>query len=127
MGGMCGVVFADQKTTVDRNSLMQMARALAFSKGEEVRAHCSSPVGLSIALSCSASENIAETIVHGQPVGVAVFGVLYQVAGENHRGYGLDRMSACVLDGYVKNGLSIIRQLRGDFVLAIWDGREYFM
>ena len=124
MGGMCGLVFSDQRATVVRESLVRMVRALEFSREGEVHVHCSGPVGLGVGVSSSASGSITEASTHGHSVGVALFGVLYEVGGEIKANGGSDWASARVLDGYVKEGLSFLVKLRGDYVLAIWDGRD---
>ncbi len=67
---------------------------------------------------------IAETAASGQPVVLAFHGSLYNLKELSPKGGQNSDVLSVILAVYLKEGLGFVPRLRGDFVLALWDGRK---
>jgi len=124
MGGICGIVSADRKVGDGATDLIPMLQALGFrSSGESVTV----TVGRASIGARRIGNHLAtaaETVVAGRHYAIAFFGSIYNLShlvGEtgphNEQGLGLLRL-------YLDEELAFLERLRGEFALAIWDGRE---
>lgn len=122
MGGICGVVLNDSKTRLSSEGLCAMARALRMAdcgEGKEVNL---GPVGLAVHPDVNGVAEISVASVTGYTVAVALFGTIYEVEGVS-----LNQdipLAQQILNLYAVQGIGMVRTLRGDFALAIWDGRD---
>src|SRR5215470_15892775 len=68
---------------------------------------------------------VAEVRIQERPVVLAIHGNLYNahefpITEKN----GHNPVAAGILQCYLKSGIGVFQRLRGDFVIAIWDGRD---
>lgn len=124
MGGLCGIAFGDNRATVGQSTVRHMINALEFQGARDAHMLCSGPIGLGVGTSKNENGSVAELMLRGSPVGVALFGNLYEVAWEANHNHNSDGVARYVLERYLKEGLSILGKFRGDFVLGVWDGRD---
>jgi asparagine synthase (glutamine-hydrolysing) len=101
-----------------------MARAIQRSDRERQEMICQGPTGLGVVCP-SGGGSLAETSLNGRPIYAAMYGDVYQVEGsrENIREE-CQSVAEVVLQRYLKDGLAFVNGLRGDFAIAVWDGRD---
>lgn len=104
--------------------LAPMAQALATSAQGLTSTVVFGSVGLAAQSFPGRLAGVTELKVKGRPLGLAFHGSLYNLP-ELSYGSGQDvnpfeRLLHC----YLKEGVAFVRGLRGEFALALWDGRE---
>jgi len=124
MSGICGIVFSDRNKRLNPSDLLPMVRALDFSGQGE---------GFSIILGSAAigaqrfSGRLAgatEMALNGKSLALAFHGNLYNL----EELFPLKERDFSPLSGllelYVKEGIAFLQRLRGEFLLALWDGQR---
>lgn len=121
MSGICGIVLKDHGRPVRPDDLTQMVQALGGSgEGDSFTVGRWGRFGdppISRRLS-----GVAERTVHGRPLAVAFYGSLYN-AGALFPSSPSDPFTG-ILDLYLKEGMTLLDRLRGEFALALWDGDQ---
>src|SRR5262249_32258791 len=67
---------------------------------------------------------VRELIRHGEASGLALHGCLYNLNELFSHSLPDSAFPMELLSIYLKEGMDFVRRLRGEFALAIWDGRE---
>jgi len=102
-----------------------MADSLRFGReGNTVTTHVGS-AGLGVCQNPGYDGGIAQKQVHGRTVALAFHGRLYNI--EELRPFGTHpetEISSVLLEFYLQKDMSCVQQLRGEFVVAVWDGRD---
>ena len=124
MSGICGIALHKKQDHVKTGHLASMAHALAASPEGAVPTVILGSVGLAAQSFPERLAGVAEVKVNGHPVGLAFHGSLYELTllypGSRQHGNLFEQL----LQHYLKDGISFVRGLRGEFALALWDGRE---
>jgi len=123
VSGICGIVFADRDTRLHVADLTPMARALDMSGRSDGRVLALGAVGLGVQDFPGRLVGIARRDVQGGVVALAFHGSLYGDAELRAIGGGpgpLERL----IDRFLESGLDFVHRLRGEFALALWDGRD---
>ena len=123
MGGICGIVQDSREGRMDPKLLSPMLAQLNKTN------KCSSSINnwqtmyLGICHTPTFLAGTANIRVHGETVGLGLFGNIYNLKeiGVNHRN---SDPFDCLLQLYLHDGMSFLSSLRGDFVIVVWDGRE---
>ena len=124
MGGICGIVSADRKNIDGANDLSPMLQALGYRASGESLSVAAGRAAIGARRIGNHLAAAVETVVAGKHYSIACFGSIYnlsQLIGEtgsdSKKGIGLLRL-------YLDEDLAFLERLRGEFALAIWDGRE---
>jgi asparagine synthase (glutamine-hydrolysing) len=124
VSGICGIVLRDRERKIEPGELLGMTAALGEGTGHELmleRGH----VGLGARAFPGRLTGVAERLIGDVPVALAFHGSLF---GEDRPGAGgpgeHDDVSDALLVRYLAEGVGFLRRLRGDFVVAVWDGRD---
>ena len=124
MSGICGIVFRDKEQRLTPALLTPMVRALDPSGQEEGFTATLGRVSLGAQVFPGRMSGISQLSVYGQPAALAFHGSLYNLRElfpmeeENRDPY------KGLLNLFLKEGMGFLKRLRGEFILAIWDGRE---
>ena len=123
MSGICGIVLNARDRGVGQNHLLQMVRM--FNPPEE---HGSAvtigPVGIGGKKFGCCSAGVEGITVNGFSLIAGFYGVIIH---RDDLPEGPIRDSSdlqFLVQNYLQHGLAMLKNLRGEFVLAIWDGRE---
>src|SRR2546430_14019880 len=124
MSGICGIAFNDKDYPLDLTQLWPMLLALDVSgQGQGFTVNLGS-VGMGARSSQSRLAGVAELTLHGRPFALAFHGNLHNLkelypieAQDSNLFMGLLRL-------YLKEGITFLQRLRGEFALALWDGRS---
>ncbi len=124
MSGICGFALKHPGPPVSESVLIPMVRALGFGgpgRGPTTRFDSG---GLG-ACECSGYDwGVTHRELHGTTVALAIQGRLYN-AGDLKAADELDApLPDVLLALYLREGMRLVDRLRGDFALAIWDGRD---
>ncbi|MGE0823682.1 MAG: asparagine synthase (glutamine-hydrolyzing) [Candidatus Binatia bacterium] len=126
MSGIFGIITYPQDRKVAATDLQAMAHALVYEphyREVDPTLHLGH-VGMGVVPFAGRLAGTAESVVHGQSVALVFFGSLYNVRHLGVQG----RVETDILDAllqlYVAEGTSFVERLRGDFVIAVWDGRD---
>ena len=67
---------------------------------------------------------VSEHDVGGATLGLAVYGNLYAISGFTVHGSAWPEVAKRLVDLYLQDGIAGLAKIRGEFALAIWDGRS---
>jgi asparagine synthase (glutamine-hydrolysing) len=99
-----------------------MARALrGGQQGAEVSTY-SGPIGFSAIKALGHRSGSVQTVILGHVMVFAYFGSFYNVNTLFGHGASNESIGLGLLELFAKHGMKCLEQLRGDFVLALWDG-----
>ncbi len=128
MSGICGILNKKQGDRLQGDeALAPMVTALGFTASEQRHATIDGQVGFGLQRSLQDScSGIAKTTVQDRPIILIIHGTVYEQASdlvrrEGETGVGIAR---ALLARYIKNGIRAVHELRGDFLSAVWDGRQ---
>lgn len=124
MSGIGGIVFDDQDHRLSPAHLLPIVRALDVSgQGEGFTVSLGS-VGMGAQRFFGRLAGVAKMTLHERPLALAFHGSLYN-SGELFPPEGRESDPLIrVLGLYLREGMAFLQQLRGEFALALWDGRE---
>lgn len=125
MSGVCGVVFRDQNRQLDPAHLSSMVRMLDPSARDDGSTENLRAAGLGIQGFPGRLAGVAELHVHVCPVVLAFYGSLYNQSELFPPEERTPDTFLNLLHLYLKVGLAFLQRLRGEFSVAIWDGREH--
>ena len=99
-----------------------MVQGLGEAKHDKVTTNIWSfgQVGVQEESGCLAG--IAELLVHEQPVILAFYGSLYRTPEDMSAQESASNSVMNLLRSYVEEGMEFLHRLRGEFVIALWDG-----
>ena len=124
MSGICGVVFHDQGRRLTPADLSPMLQALEIAAQQRSLAASLGSVGIGTQEFPGRLAGMAEITLYGRPLALAFHGSLYNLrelfSSEGQRVNPFEGL----LHYYVKEKMGFLRRLRGEFALALWDGRE---
>ncbi len=124
MSGICGIVFLREGDRLHSAELWPMVRALdVSSQGDGFTINLGS-VGMGVQRFPGRLAGVAKVDNHGRSVALAFHGSLYNL----RELFPLEGEDSDPLKGllclYLKEGISLLQRLRGEFSLALWDGLE---
>lgn len=122
MSGICGIVLKDHGRPVRPDDLTPMVQALGGSGEGDSFTVGLGGAGLGTRRFRGRLSGVAERTVHGRPLAVAFYGSLYN-AGALFPSSPSDPFTG-ILDLYLKEGMTLLDRLRGEFALALWDGDQ---
>lgn len=123
MSGIAGIVFAERVRQVDFNFLDRMSKALAFSaENSKFESLKEGPVGLAAHCEHGRQAGVFEHRRNGRKLSIAFFGSIYNAEEFVSQSASSRDLLASLLGLYEIHGMNFIHRLRGEFVLAIWDG-----
>lgn len=122
MAGICGIALSQREALIDPVDLSAMTRALSMAtcyEGSFVQFGCT---GMGTQPFPGRITGTASLERDGQPLALAFHGDLY-----NRRELGLPESDdsaviAVLLSMFRKRGIDFLKDLRGEFALALWDG-----
>ena len=124
MSGICGIVLNDRNREVTRAQLLPMVQALNFQGEDEGYSLSFGHVAIGAQKFPGRLAGVAELTVNERPVSMAFHGSLYNLKELfPHTGENFDSVAG-LLDLYLNEGMEFLKQLRGELVLSIWDGRD---
>src|SRR5262249_33274481 len=124
VSGICGIVFHDQDHCLIPADLSPMLQALEISGRQRGLAASLGSVGIGTQEFPGRMAGIAEMTLDGRPLALAFHGSLYNLKELfSSEGQEVDPFEG-LLHRYVKERIGFLQQLRGEFALAVWDGRE---
>jgi asparagine synthase (glutamine-hydrolysing) len=124
MSGICGIVLPDQAVRPDAADLSAMVRALDVSGNGDVTV---ASLGMAVLGGQGFSRRttgIASRQAHGRSVGLVFHGSLYDGPASSSRDGRQHDPCERILESYLDVGMPFLERLRGDFALALWDGRD---
>jgi asparagine synthase (glutamine-hydrolysing) len=127
MSGLCGVLLTSAGDRLrSEGELGAMVKALRGPETEQERMVTCGHVGLGVSgRPQDHSSGIVRTTVQGHAVILAVYGTLFTESSLTPAGeYQAEVILQGVLTHYLKRGIAEIQNLRGDYVAALWDGRQ---
>jgi len=123
MSGICGIVFHEKSNLLNQAHLLPMVRTLDASGQGEGFTISLGPVGMGAQKFPGRLSGMAETTLYGEPLALAFHGSLYNLHDLcSVEKEGCDPLRQ-LLRLYAKEGITFLQRLRGEFSLAIWDGR----
>jgi asparagine synthase (glutamine-hydrolysing) len=124
MGGICGIVFKDKNNRLSRWEVLSLVQALKVSEqGDSFTATLES-VGMGAQGFPGRLTGVAEMQLQGQPLVMAFHGTLYNLKDWVPAKSQSTEVISELLTLYTKKGMAFLQGLRGEFSLAIWDGRQ---
>ena len=127
MSGICGVFCLDRKAELRPSDILPMVETLAVSQQARETAIVNS-LGLGVSGFHGQEAGIAKLLVHNCPCVLAFYGSPYNLTDNVTAFPAAERATTSeaeqILRAYVADGIEILSRLRGEFVLALWDGRE---
>jgi len=124
MSGICGIILNDRNRQVTRADLSPMVKALNFHGNDDGDSLSFGHVAIGAQKFPGRLAGVAHLSINGRPVSMAFHGSVYSLEELlPQRGKNFDLVAGLV-DLYLNEGMEFLKQLRGEFVLAIWDSRE---
>jgi asparagine synthase (glutamine-hydrolysing) len=123
MGGICGIVQDSRDGRMDSKLLSPMIAQM--NKGNKFSSSINNwqTMCLGICHTPTFLTGTADIRVHGETVGLGLFGNVYNLKALGVNDRNSDPFD-CLLHFYLHDGMSFLSSLRGDFVIVVWDGRE---
>jgi asparagine synthase (glutamine-hydrolysing) len=119
VSGIVGIVYSGSKTG---SPLASVVRALAADGGGEKSISCVGAVGMGTRGGPGQLSGVAEAAGNGSTLTLAFHGSIYNLKELLERAPRDGNVIQQLLELYRKNGIAFLRLLRGEFVLAVWDG-----
>lgn len=122
MSGICGVVFHDGQRNVDSPHLSPMLEGLASRQNGQTFIYRN--VGLGSAPFPGRISVAHHEGWNGQPMGLVLHGCIFNQ--QELFGDDVDRCSQikALLTIYQKEGIGFVERIRGEFIVALWDGLQ---
>lgn len=121
MYGICGIVYPSREHRVEKEHLLSIVRTKGVGGGKIYTATFGN-AGLGAQAYQGRLAGIAESTISSRSVGLAFHGTINQELSLESR-IAQDPLSK-LLELYLQNGTGFFNHIRGQFVLAIWDGRD---
>jgi asparagine synthase (glutamine-hydrolysing) len=124
MSGICGIVLNDRNKRLNPGDLSPMVRALDFSGQGEGFSVTLGSVAIGAQRFPGRLAGAAEMALDKRSLALAFHGNLYNL----EELFPLKKQNLNPLSGllelYVREGIAFLRRLRGEFILALWDGQR---
>ncbi|HWP45687.1 MAG TPA: asparagine synthase (glutamine-hydrolyzing) [Candidatus Limnocylindrales bacterium] len=124
MSGICGIVFNDKNNRLSQGDVLSLVQALKVSEQGDSFATTLESVGIGAQGFPGRLTGIAERELQGQPLVMAFHGTLYNLKDWVPAKNQSTEVISELLMLYTKKGMDFLQGLRGEFSLAIWDGRK---
>jgi asparagine synthase (glutamine-hydrolysing) len=122
--GICGIVFKDRNRPLSPADLKPMVHALDDSACGKGLAIFDGSVGLTANQGTGRFEGVAEMTSEGKRLLLAFHGTVYNLRDFPALNAPALKPWSMLLQLYITEGIEFLHRLRGDFCLAIWDGRS---
>jgi asparagine synthase (glutamine-hydrolysing) len=122
MGGICGIAFSDQEQPWSDRQIVPMIRTLDSCEAGESFAVSGDSVAFGARGSSWLTARTSELTAGKWPIVAAFYGALYN-SRELFPGGGVADLLAGILHLFQDQGIAFLNRLRGEFALAIWDGK----
>jgi asparagine synthase (glutamine-hydrolysing) len=124
MSGICGIVLSDRNKRLNPGDLSPMVRALNFSGQGEGFSVIPGSAAIGAQRFAGRLAGAAEMALHKRSLALAFHGNLYNLEELFPlKEQDVNPLSE-LLELYVKEGIAFLQRLRGEFVLALWDGQR---
>jgi asparagine synthase (glutamine-hydrolysing) len=121
-GGLCGIVLREKNNELKITQIHHMVQVLDQVEQSRVTATTWELGGIGIQEGQGCLARVAELLVHERPVVMAFYGSLYNTQeGISAKG-GAQNPVMTLLRSYLEKGMEFLQRLRGEFVLALWNG-----
>lgn len=124
MSGICGIVSRDKDLPLSQEHLVPMVHALDVARQGPGVILTSGPVGMAAQRFPGRLAGLAEAICHGHRFILAFHGSLYNLKHLISLTEQEPDPITALLGLYLREAMTFINRLRGEFALAIWDGLE---
>lgn len=124
MSGICGLLLNDKEGQVSTAQILPMLKALNFQGEEEGFTLGLGHVAVGAQKFPGRLAGVTELKSNGKPSALAFHGSLYNLNELFPSREQVLDVPCGLLKLYLKEGIGFLARLRGEFVLAIWDGRE---
>ena len=124
MSGICGIVLSDQHRHLQQLHLLPMAQALDVASQDGHITTCKNAVGMAAQKFPWRLAGLAELSCHERPVILTLHGNLYNLPELGPAVQPASQLCAALIQRYLNEGIDFINRLRGEFSLALWDGRQ---
>lgn len=124
MSGICGLVLQDTNYRLDNTQLFPLLHSLNTEEDEKGHSKIFGPGGIGVRSFPGFKAEIAELSVHGRSISAAIYGNIYnwrELVPTKERGA---RPLVGLLQIFLREGMTFLRRLRGEFALVIWDGAQ---
>ncbi|MBI4523203.1 MAG: asparagine synthase (glutamine-hydrolyzing) [Deltaproteobacteria bacterium] len=121
MSGICGIVLNDQRHPLSARSLAPMVAALDISGRRDGFVETSGATGIGAQTFPGRLAGVLKT--PDEHLVLGFHGSLYKTAELSIQETPDQNPFAAFIELYLKEGMAFVRRLRGEFALAIWDGR----
>jgi asparagine synthase (glutamine-hydrolysing) len=124
MSGICGFVTENGDRKQQENHILSMIDSLRFPEQPVGSGLCLGSVSLGAQGFSGRESGVARLSQNEQLVALAFHGNLYNLKELfNLKGNNTDLLKK-LLNLFLKEGVPLLKKLRGEFVLAVWDGRD---
>lgn len=124
MSGICGFSFAEPGARAVSEDLAAMARPLATFGAALAGSFVEGSAAAGSATATGQTSGSARITTPKGALAVAFFGTLQPDAESPQPERGASALCARILDLYLEDGPSFPQRLRGEFAIALWDGRD---
>jgi asparagine synthase (glutamine-hydrolysing) len=125
MSGICGIVVNGVQQSVTSADMSRMADSLGLSGNEHGAGVPLGQAGLGVCQARDYDGGIAQKHLHGSIVALAFHGRVYNQAELRSACTGpAADLTSVLLDLYLQDGINLVERLRGEFAVAVWDGRQ---
>ncbi len=126
MSGICGVVLHGLRRTVATEEMESMCRAMAGGTGSAGdgpwRVLTLGRAGLGAVPGPGVETAVAQRALSGRGVAIALQGTIVNASEIANASEGRPDLAAALLARFAVQGVGLLDALRGEFVLALWDG-----
>lgn len=123
MSGLCGILAKQSQERLSTACVLPMVQALGTVRHAEACTAQAGPWAVGVHRQPYCSAGIVQQVVHGHTVMLAFTGNVYNIAELAPRaGADVETLPA-LLARYLATGLGFLQHIRGEFALALWDGR----
>ncbi|NOT94919.1 MAG: hypothetical protein HOP00_01225 [Nitrospira sp.] len=124
MSGIAGVVLTDRRARIEVSVLSSMVRALSLGQEGVEKILDLQSVGLVAQGPNFLNVGVAEMPALEHQCGLAFCGSLYDTQWLFSEQDRTGRFCKDLLQLYMETGIGMLKRLRGEFVIAVWDGRD---
>jgi asparagine synthase (glutamine-hydrolysing) len=118
------MVYRDRQRQLQRTDFLPMVRALDFAGRADGCSATTGHVGLGAQQFPGRMAGIAEVNVNGHSLAITFHGSIYNLNDVLPSDRKNTDNGTALLHLFLKDGTAFLRSLRGEFSLALWDGRE---